>query len=76
MALLLVPNLPLHCVQAPHDCRHTDRILCESLRPRHVISGQMALAVLGFVLRLFDLSLWFVTLGPLKTLMLLLKGAP
>ena len=34
------------------------------------------LAVLGFLLRLIDVSLWVVTLGPIKTLMLALKAAP
>ena len=33
-------------------------------------------AVLGFLLRLIDVSLWVVTLGPIKTLMLALKAAP
>ena len=34
------------------------------------------LFVLGFLLRLIDLSLWIVTLGPVKTVMLMLKGTP
>ena len=34
------------------------------------------LAVLGVFLRLIDLSLWIVTLGPLKTLSIKLKGSP
>jgi hypothetical protein len=33
-------------------------------------------AVLGFLLRLIDVSLWVITLGPIKTLMLALKAAP
>ena len=34
------------------------------------------LVVLGFLLRLIDVSIWFVTLGPVKTLKLMLKGSP
>jgi hypothetical protein len=34
------------------------------------------LFVLGFLLRIIDLSLWLVTLGPVKTVMLMLKGRP
>jgi len=33
------------------------------------------LIVLGVVLRLIDVSLWFVTFGPIKTLMLMLKSS-
>ena len=34
------------------------------------------LFVLGFLLRNIDLSLWLVTLGPVKTVMVMLKGRP
>lgn len=34
------------------------------------------LVVLGFLLRLIDVSLWVITLGPVKTIMLMLKSSP
>ena len=34
------------------------------------------LVVLGFLLRIIDVSVWFATLGPLRTLALMLKASP
>ena len=34
------------------------------------------LVVLGFLLRLIDVSLWVITFGPVKTIMLMLKSSP
>ena len=41
-----------------------------------VLGASRMLVVIGFLLRLIDVSLWVVTFGPIKTITLMLKSSP